>query len=1032
MPHADAKPVAVGLPIKGVDQGSPANAQPPGTCPDALNVRAYAVDNRVRLGKREGTEKAFSTLLGGDGGHRVVHLAGYNAAGGIPTIDGSTDITSESDDFTALPANGSSTNVDTTNYLGIYRQSNGTVRGSVGTGTSHALSRDSTPGSNYLGLGKGGTATPEFVGAFSRWATANDISTVFVCQDIGASTAIGTQNSCHRLGIMFLMDNQMKAGVGFRIERSSTDTTVKFQIVEIEASTGVNGTAIKTSIDLTIGNSTTWRNDLTMSVAFDGTTITCTATWLSQGTAGAGADPNWDSPITLTADVSTDFTGDYSTNVRAGFGYINDGSTSISGFTNPFRWFKSCSYTAIRPTSATATHSFQTDDSLGGGASRYQVPASLTSAAIDESGEVLFGAITGPDDTGSQTGDWEFIAAIDTSSTVIDIGAGTYNADDCILVTQNIEPDERYAVVLEAATTTTRYAGFCTRVSDDFLSLVEVTMNGTPSSGEDDLGYMAMSTASVGGDIWARAYVAGNLATEEAIGNFASHEVVTRFDDIITFQDDGTKITMAVNGMTVVQYDHTGLGVTDTNRTGLTFEVLTGGTSSGGVWVQTGTGTFNLGDSNTTVVAFTEYGPASPNPAVYSGSVDSQTFTQIPGVGLLGPLISSGSFARKIYAVDGRDSKIIDPASGTITTLTDTVGSLNIASEKPRLACFYRGRLVLARVTSNPAQWYMSRIAAPTDFDFGADPVETSAVTGTNADVGQPGDVITALFPFSDDFLIFGCGNSIWKMDGDPGYGGALQPLSYETGIVGPRAGVFDENGVLWFLSQGGLCRLMPGSLSIENVSGRRMARILDNLNLDTNLVQLAYDAYRQHVHILITPTTTETAGTHVVYDTLMDAFWLDQYPYDHGPFSVLSTYGEEDDNRRFLLGGNDGYVRRHTYDTYGDDGESINSYVRLAPLEAPAGVLETKIVEMHAEGDVDSSELFWYWLTAESADAVNQVSNASPTNNGSWTFANGFTTPVRLRQRSPVHQLYVAQSGTVTWALERITVFLAPGGRRR
>ena len=64
MPNPRARAIPVPFPVRGVHRGFAAAAQPAGTCPDALNCRAYGpIDARVRGGQRPGISKAFTTQL---------------------------------------------------------------------------------------------------------------------------------------------------------------------------------------------------------------------------------------------------------------------------------------------------------------------------------------------------------------------------------------------------------------------------------------------------------------------------------------------------------------------------------------------------------------------------------------------------------------------------------------------------------------------------------------------------------------------------------------------------------------------------------------------------------------------------------------------------------------------------------------------------------------------------------------------------------------------------------------------------------
>lgn len=121
-----------------------------------------------------------------------------------------------------------------------------------------------------------------------------------------------------------------------------------------------------------------------------------------------------------------------------------------------------------------------------------------------------------------------------------------------------------------------------------------------------------------------------------------------------------------------------------------------------------------------------------------------------------------------------------------------------------QLVCLYRGRLVLAGNPNDPYQWYMSRQANPWDWNYTAADAQ-SPVAGGNGLMGKAGDVIKALIPFHDDYLILGCQQSMLVMRGDPALGGSLDVLDSNTGIFGPKAYCFDSEGNLYFYGTSGL-----------------------------------------------------------------------------------------------------------------------------------------------------------------------------------------------------------------------------------
>ncbi|KKL74311.1 hypothetical protein LCGC14_2066130, partial [marine sediment metagenome] len=76
------------------------------------------------------------------------------------------------------------------------------------------------------------------------------------------------------------------------------------------------------------------------------------------------------------------------------------------------------------------------------------------------------------------------------------------------------------------------------------------------------------------------------------------------------------------------------------------------------------------------------------------------------------------------------------------------------------LVALYRGRLVLSGHPNYPHMWYMSKVGNPFNWLYAAS-TRLTAVAGNNIDAGEIGDIVRALIPYGDDFLIFGCANSI-------------------------------------------------------------------------------------------------------------------------------------------------------------------------------------------------------------------------------------------------------------------------------
>lgn len=178
------------------------------------------------------------------------------------------------------------------------------------------------------------------------------------------------------------------------------------------------------------------------------------------------------------------------------------------------------------------------------------------------------------------------------------------------------------------------------------------------------------------------------------------------------------------------------------------------------------------------------------------------------------------------------------------------------------LICTYRDRLVLAGPNY---EWYMSRQGDPFDWDYSADAGDAGrAVAGIAADAGQLiADPLKAIAPFRDDFLVLGCRNSLWVLRGDATFGGQIDSLSREIGMVAPQGWTWGPSGELYFLSMDGIYLLEPNAQGVpQRVSGNRIPRELINVNPSLYYPLMRYDAYSRGIHIFVTPVTAEGSAS--------------------------------------------------------------------------------------------------------------------------------------------------------------------------
>jgi len=164
----------------------------------------------------------------------------------------------------------------------------------------------------------------------------------------------------------------------------------------------------------------------------------------------------------------------------------------------------------------------------------------------------------------------------------------------------------------------------------------------------------------------------------------------------------------------------------------------------------------------------------------------------------------------------------------TVITVTEAVvdntadGTIQYQDQACQIIKLYRGRIVMAGLTSEPHNWFMSKVADPLDWDYGATASATMAVAGNTTNAGKCPDIITCLAPYSDDKMFIGGDHTLWLMQGDPAEMGRIDNISYQIGISGPDAYAFDPNGIFYFFGMGTLWRMADGGVP-EPLSRNRM-----------------------------------------------------------------------------------------------------------------------------------------------------------------------------------------------------------------
>lgn len=383
---------------------------------------------------------------------------------------------------------------------------------------------------------------------------------------------------------------------------------------------------------------------------------------------------------------------------------------------------------------------------------------------------------------------------------------------------------------------------------------------------------------------------------------------------------------------------------------------------------------------------------------------------------------------QNFYIVDGTNLVKVTGSNGAVAPVT--TGGAGQPPSGARIVTMYRNRLVLSRTNGDPRNWFMSKVGDYENFDYGStDAGVAVAVAGNTADsAGVLGDDITCLIPFSDDFMVMGCSDSVFLLRGDPAAGGRIDNLSWGGGIAGPQAYCRDPEGHLYYLSRTDLMMLPPGGMP-RSISNTRIQKFLTDIDFSQDTVRMAWDPTRQGLWVFFTPTTS-SATVHLFWDRRLDAFTTHSFPNDFGPTAVRSLQGVVYQDRQVLLGGFDGFVR--TFDPNwiaDDDNNGITSYVDFPPVmlngAAERGwVSETEIVL----GNVAAPKVTTSWKvgenTQEAASATEQLT-VSTTGIGRFLYRG------RVRGQAGIYRLSNSMRGR-TFSFESGSIYVTAAGRTK
>jgi len=406
-----------------------------------------------------------------------------------------------------------------------------------------------------------------------------------------------------------------------------------------------------------------------------------------------------------------------------------------------------------------------------------------------------------------------------------------------------------------------------------------------------------------------------------------------------------------------------------------------------------------------------------------TGSTAGQyTITTVAAGGLtLSPAPGAGTGS---YSVS-RGAKVYDPIANTLSLWTATSGKGSVPVNCT-MVCRYRDRVVLSGAADFPQLWYMSRQGDPLDWDYNPTVTTGAAVAGSNSESGALGEPITAIIPYGDDYLLFGCPNSLWILRGDPTYGGSIDNISKTVGIVGRKAWCIGPSGEFIFCSRNGIYAMSsPTALQAQMISRAVLPKELLNINTNDNDVFLAYDIKLQAVHIIRTPSNSS-----VKYNYMLDWNTKTFWPTTSAKLttsSICEFYSPDAESTAVLFGGRDGGIRRYDTRFLTDDGTNISAYIFIGPLALGNGINLGIFTDLIAELGLDGGNVLCEIYVGDSPEQALRNTAVY-----SGTLADGVSYHLHPRCRGMTAFIKLSNVSGSAWSYERMIGIITAGGMQR
>lgn len=356
-----------------------------------------------------------------------------------------------------------------------------------------------------------------------------------------------------------------------------------------------------------------------------------------------------------------------------------------------------------------------------------------------------------------------------------------------------------------------------------------------------------------------------------------------------------------------------------------------------------------------------------------------------------------------------------------------TIGTL--PQDCPIIA-MWGDRIYLAGKIGFPHLFFASKRGDPFNWDYSEfvlaqDSRESYAGSATNAGLlGQP---ITALIPYSADYLIVGGTNSLWVMRGDLASGGGWDNISRTIGILSQAAWCPLPGGGIAYLSADGLYVILatPGA-EPESLSRERLPKKLIDIDPANIEVLLAYDVQARGIHIYLS-SRGGPVQEHWWFDWETKGFWPLVLPRDQEPLAILSRQSTDASYPNgVFLGCRDGVLRKHSKQSTFDDSVPFDSHVLYGPIPISGNDHEDGLLlELVATLALNSGNVEWSAHVGESPEAA---AKAPAFDSGVWHEGLNHTN----HPHAGGNAFYLRLQSTHAWAVESIDALTMKTGKQK